>query len=41
MPSGLGADEKVDLERAGAISSLMRGGVELCSLSLGGGENGG
>jgi len=41
MPSGPGADEEVDLERTGAISSLMRGGVELCRLSLRGGENGG
>jgi len=40
MPSGPGADEEVDLESALAISSLVRGGVELCGGSLGGGEKG-
>ena len=37
-PSGLGADEEEDLESAWVISSLVRGGVKLCSLSLGRGE---
>ena len=37
IPSGPGADEEEDLERAWAISSFMRGGVEWCGLSLGGG----
>jgi len=38
MPTGPGADEEEDLESAWAISSLVRVGVELCSLSLGGGR---
>ena len=38
MPSAPGADEEEDLENAWAISSLVRGGVEVCCLSLGGGE---
>jgi len=40
MPSGPGAEEEENLEIAWAISSLVGGGVELCGLSLGGGQNG-
>ena len=40
MPAGSGADKEEDLESAWAISSFVRGGVELCGLSLGGGEKG-
>ena len=38
LPSGPGADEEEHWESAWVIYSLVRGGVELGGLSLGGGE---
>ena len=40
IQSGPGAEVGEQLERAAAISSVVRGGVDLNGLSLGGGENG-
>jgi len=39
MPLGPGADEEQNVESAWLIPSLVRRGVELCCLSLGGGAN--
>ena len=40
IPSGPGAEVGEHLERAAAISSVVRGGTNWCGLSLGGGEKG-
>ena len=40
IPSGPGAEVGEHVERANAISSIVKGGAVLCGLSLGGGEKG-
>jgi len=40
IPSGPGAEVGEHLERAAAISTVVKAGADICGLSLGGGEKG-